>query len=82
MRVIRVVVDWTSIHSVLTLRTFHKIYAWQDNKSQNKSAVKINRTFCFIRDANHALVAITDDSLVRIDRNIPQTILSLDGKHQ
>ena len=82
MRVIRAVVDWILIHSVLTLRKFRKIYAWQDNKSQNKSAVKINRTFGFIRDVNRELVVITDDFLVKIDRNIPQTILSPDGKHQ
>ena len=82
MRAIRAVADWILIHSVLTLRKFRKIYAWQDNKSQNKNAVKINRTFCFIRDVNRELVAITDDFPARIDRNTPQTILLPDGKHQ
>ena len=82
MHVIRVVVDWILIHSVLTLRKFRKIYAWQDNKSQNKSAVKINRTLGFIRDVNRELVVITDDFPARIDRNTPQTIPSPDGKYQ
>ena len=38
--------------------------------------------FYFTHVVNRELVAITDDFLARIVRNIPQTILSPDGKHQ
>ena len=81
MRAIRAVVDWILIHSVLTLRKFRKIYAWQDNKSQKKCGEN-QPHFYFIHVVNHELVAITDDFPARIDLNTPQTILSPDGKHQ